>query len=155
MTTTPMSPAGPADSTDPAGGPAAGGGEGPDFQTVSADLLAAGRLTLAGHHLAGLLAAGASASAPTSRALLKDVWPGVDPAVEQEIFDRGVQTGWSAQQVYASPRFAAEDLEVQRARLAAAGFEAMAGMVGRARGLVVRAGEAHPADGEVEREHGY
>ena len=134
MTTTPMSPAGPADSTDPAGGPAAGGGEEPDFQTVSADLLAAGRLTLAGQYLAGLLAAGAAASVSSPRALVGDTLPGVDPAVVQAIFDRGVATGWSARGFYGQRRFQAEALVVQRACLEEAGWHAMGGLVGRSVG---------------------
>lgn len=120
---------------------------------VSADLVGAGRVTMAGQYLAGLLAAGAAASVSSPRALVRDLWPGVDPAVVQEIFDRGVATGWSARGLYGQRRFQAEDLVVQRARLEEAGWHAMGGVVGRSVGLVARAGEAHPADTEFGREH--
>ncbi|MFJ4473191.1 hypothetical protein ACIP2X_37655 [Streptomyces sp. NPDC089424] len=120
------------------------------FATMQADATFAGRNMGAGAHIAGILTGAQAATAPTPEALLKDLWPGVDPAAVLAIYLRGVEVGWRGAQCYERPlRFGAQLAEVQE-RLAVAGFEAMRGLVARSRELAGRG--SHPADGEAARE---
>lgn len=121
------------------------------FETVMVDAVCAGRNMGAGAYIAGLLTGAQAATAPTPQALLKDAWPGVDPAVVQAIYERGVEVGWRGAQLYAAPRLHGAELAEVQDRLAKAGFEAMRGLVARSRELATR---RHPVDGSIGREHG-
>lgn len=129
--------------------PAATPGEG--VETTRADLVCAGRVTSAAEYLAGYLAAGELKSAATPHALVQDTWPEVDPAVVQEIFNRGCATGWMGRGLYAAPVLHGDELAALQARLEEAGFHAMGGMVAGSRRLVAPEVPVHPADSEAER----
>jgi hypothetical protein len=103
-------------------------------------------------HIAGLLNAGQLKTVGTPRKLPQDIWSDVDPAVVQEIWDRGAATGWRAAQYAAAPRFYRDELARLQGQLQDAGFEAMGRMVARSRVAAERAPEWHPADGEEGRE---
>lgn len=121
------------------------------FKAVMVDTVSTGRNMGAGAHIAGLLTAAQVATVPTPAALLKDLWPDVDPAVVQAIYDRGVEVGWRGARYYAAPRLHGEELAQVQAVLEAAGHEAMRGMVARSRVLAERS--SNPGDGEIAREH--
>ena len=132
--------------------PSSDGAEAAAYQAVAFDSVSTGRNMGAGAHIAGLLTAAQVATAPTPAALLKDLWPEVDPAMVQAIYDRGVEVGWRGAQYYAAPRLHGEELARVQAECEAAGHEAMRGMVARSRVLAARS--RHPGDGEIAREHG-
>lgn len=120
------------------------------FQAAMVDAVSTGQNMSAGAYIAGLLTAAQVATAPTPAALLKDLHPGLDPAVVQDIYNRGVEVGWRGAQYYAAPRLHGEELAQAQAQCQAAGHEAMRGTVARAR---VLAEYRHPGDGEIAREH--
>jgi hypothetical protein len=117
------------------------------------DFVLAGRAVSTGAHIAGLIAAAQLDTVGTPRKLPMDLFPGVDPAVVQEIWDRALVVGVRAGQLMAAPRFNRDRLARLQGELAAAGHAAMGGMVGRSRVAAERAPEWHPADGEDGREH--
>jgi hypothetical protein len=117
------------------------------------DFVLAGRAVSTGAHIAGLIAAAQLDTVGTPRKLPADLFPGVDPAVVQEIWDRALVVGVRAGQLMAAPRFNRDRLARLQGELAAAGHAAMGGMVGRSRVVAERAPEWHPADGEDGREH--
>ncbi|MFF7476588.1 hypothetical protein [Streptomyces sp. NPDC008092] len=117
----------------------------------SVDGVLAARARSSAEYLAGLLAAAEVETAGGARKLPADSWPDVDPGVVQEIWDRACATAWSASRFASSPWLYRDRLQGLQAALSEAGFHAMAGTVGRSRGLVARAG--HPADSEIAREH--
>jgi hypothetical protein len=139
MTTTPDLPAVPSPSPDP--------------EVVQADAVLEGRVMGAAEYIAGHLAAGELKSAATPHALVKDVWPDLDPVVVQEIFNRGCATGWMGSQMYARPALYGGELASLQGQLEEAAFHAMGGMVARSRRLVDGGRLVHPADGESGREH--
>lgn len=122
-----------------------------DADAVSVDVVLSVRARSSAEYLAGLLAAGELETAGAARRLPVDEWPGVDPVVVQEIWDRACATAWAASRVAGAPWLYRDRLQGLQKALSEAGFRAMAGLVGRSRELVVRAG--HPADGEIAREH--
>ncbi|MFD1309084.1 hypothetical protein [Streptomyces kaempferi] len=128
---------------------AAATSEGP-VPPSSADFVFGGRNVSTGQHIAGLLNAGQLESVGTPRKLPQDIWPDVDPAVVQEIWDRGAATGWRAAQYAAAPRFYRDELTRLQGQLREAGFEAMGSMVARSLRLV---SVAHPADDDEPRGH--
>jgi len=117
-------------------------------QTAMTDLVLAGRHVSSGQFIAGLLAAAQLSTVGTPRKLGRDVWPDVDPAVVEEIYQRGVAVGFRAGGAYALPRFHGAELVRLRAQLEEAGFVAMAGMVGRS--LRLLASPAAEGDGVPE-----
>jgi len=121
------------------------------FETMMADAVLTGRNMGAAAHIAGILTGAQAATAPTPQALLKDVWPDVDPAVVQAIYERGVEVGWRGRAFYQAPRLHGAALAEAQELLAAAGFEAMRGSVARSRQLAARG--RHPADGEAGHGH--
>jgi hypothetical protein len=159
MSNTPDSTSLPASiGTGAVGGPAAGGvvkaGWSADVgQDAMCDLVLAGRAASTGQHLAGLIAAAQLDTVGTPRKLPMDLFPGVDAAVVQEIWDRALVVGVRAGQLMAAPRFNRDRLARLQGELAAAGHAAMGGMVGRSRVAAERAPEWHPADGADGREH--
>lgn len=116
------------------------------------DFVMAGRHTSTAQHIAGLMAAAQLDTAGTPRKLPADLFPGVDPAVVQEIWDRACVVAWRASQFAAAPRFHRDALTRLQEQLQEAGSVAMGAMVGRSLRSVAA---VHPADEEagVEREH--
>jgi hypothetical protein len=137
----------------PAPAPVPSAEEAAAFEVMRADAVGTGRNMTAGAYIAGFLTAGQAATAPTPKALLKDVWPEVDPAVAHAIYERGLEAGWRGAKLYAAPVLHRDKLAELQEQLAAAGFHAMAGLVGRSRELALRARPVHPADGEDGRAH--
>jgi hypothetical protein len=117
------------------------------------DLTLAGRAVSTGQHVAGLIAAAQLDTAGTPRKLPRDLFPGVDPEVVQEIWDRALVVGVRAGQLMAAPRFNRDRLARLQGELTQAGFLAMGGMAGRSRQVAERAPAWHPVDGEVGRSH--
>jgi hypothetical protein len=117
------------------------------------DFVLAGRAVSTGAHIAGLIAAAQLDTVGTPRKLPADLFPGVDPAVVQEIWDRALVVGVRAGQLMTAPRFNRDRLARLQGELAEAGHAAMGGMVGRSRVVAERAPEWHPADDEIGREH--
>lgn len=120
------------------------------FEVMRADAVFTGRNMGAAAHIAGMLTGAQAVTAPVPKGLLKDVWPDVDPAVVQAIYERGVEVGWRGRQMYEAPRLYGEQLAQAQAQLGDAAFHAMEGMVARSRELGLRG--RHPADGEIARE---
>jgi hypothetical protein len=146
MTTTPATTPAADDSFD---------GEGLDdagFETMRADAVWTGRVMSSGEYISGLLTAGLLKAVVTPQALLKDRWPGLDPAVVQQIFDLGCASGWAGSQMYARPSLHGDDLAAFQAQLSEAAFHAMGGSVLRSRRLVAPE-VPHPADGERPQGH--
>jgi hypothetical protein len=117
------------------------------------DFVLAGRAVSTGAHIAGLIAAAQLDTVGTPRKLPADLFPGVDPAVVQEIWDRALVVGVRAGQLMNAPRFNRDKLARLQGQLTEAGFLAMGGMAGQSRVAAERAPEWHPADGEDGREH--
>jgi len=118
----------------------------------AADFVCGGRNASTAQHIAGLLNAGQLETVGTPRKLPMDLFPDVDPAVVQEIWDRACVVAWRAAQYAAAPRFYRDELTRLQGQLRDAGFEAMGAMVGRSLRLVAA---DHPADADsvAEREH--
>lgn len=142
MTTSPIAPA--VSSAEPSD-------EG--WETVRTDLTGAGMATSSGQFLSGLMADGMLDAVGRPEKLTRYLFPDVDPAVVDEIFNLGAAAGFRAGKVAANPSFRRDELEAHRAALAEAGFHAMAGQVARSAGITSRAAGVHPADGESAREH--
>lgn len=141
MTTPPLSPATSASSSPEQPAP------------PPVDFVLAGRAVSTGAHIAGLILAAQLDTVGTPRKLPMDLFPGVDPAVVQEIWDRALVVGVRAGQLMGSPRFSRDKLARLQGELVEAGHAAMGGMVGRSLAVAQRAPEWHPADGEDGREH--
>lgn len=151
MTTTPerpTTPSAPSAPSVPSGEDAAG------FEVVSADAVLTARAVASGEAVssaafwAGLLLAAEVDTAGSPRRLPADMWPGVDPVVVQEIWDRACVVAVRAAQFAGAPRLHGDKLARLQGELASAGFEAMGGTVDRSRRLVAPE-TVHPADGEV------
>ncbi|MFF7190582.1 hypothetical protein ACFZAR_36430 [Streptomyces sp. NPDC008222] len=123
------------------------------FEVMRADAVLTGRAMSSGQFLAGLIARGELETVGTPSKLPQDLFPGVDPVVVQEVWDRALAVGVNAGRAYWAPRLHPEELESVRGVLADAGFHAMGGAVGRSQRVVERA-RVHPGDGEIAREHG-
>jgi hypothetical protein len=121
--------------------------------TPPVDFVLAGRAVSTGAHIAGLIAAAQLDTVGTPRKLPADLFPGVDPAVVQEIWDRALVVGVRAGQLMGAPRFNRDKLARLQGELTEAGHAAMGGMVGRSLSAAQRAPEWHPADAEDGREH--
>ncbi|MEU7338746.1 hypothetical protein [Streptomyces sp. NPDC007074] len=128
---------------------AAATSEGPVLP-AAADFVLGGRNVSAAQHIAGLLSAGLLKTAGTPALLLRDEFPGLDPEVLQEIWNRAAAMGFYAGRVYADPERHRQELMRLQERYREAAFEAMGAMVGRSLRLVQA---AHPADDEGGREH--
>jgi hypothetical protein len=144
MTEIPTAPATPSPSSE----------EDAAFERMRADAVLGGRAMSAGEFLAGLIANGMLATVGRPDKLPPDLWPEVDPAVAQQIFERGLAVGLHAGKVSAAPRLYRDQMLRVQEEFAAAGFHAMGGLVGRSRRLVAPEQPAHPADGEDARGHG-
>ncbi|MFG2970881.1 hypothetical protein ACGFZS_47195 [Streptomyces sp. NPDC048288] len=123
------------------------------FAGMRTDAVLTGRAMSSAEYLAGLLAAAEVDTAGTPRKLPVDEWPGVDPVVVQEIWDRACAVATRASQFAAAPWLHRDRLQALQGQLTEAGFHAMAGAVGRSARLVNGSGGGHPADGAIAREH--
>jgi hypothetical protein len=123
------------------------------FEVMRGDAVLGGWNMSAGAYIAGFLVAGEADTAPTPKALLTDMWPGVDPAVAYAIYERGLEAGWRGAKFHATPVLHRDKLAELQGMLAEAGFEAMAGLLGRSRELVARSRPEHPVDGEEAHGH--
>lgn len=117
------------------------------------DFVLAGRAVSTGAHIAGLILAAQLDTVGTPRKLPMDLFPEVDPAVVQEIWDRAMVVGVRAGQLMTAPRFNRDKLARLQGQLVEAGHAAMGGMLGPSRVVAERAPEWHPADDEIGREH--
>ncbi|MFF1358718.1 hypothetical protein [Streptomyces sp. NPDC058297] len=121
------------------------------FERAQTDMVLGGRTAATAHHLVGLIAAAQLDTVGTPRKLARDLFPGVDPAVVQEIWDRSAAVHYRAGQMAGAPRFHRDTLARLQGQLAEAGFAAMAGQVQRALSIAV---QEHPADGDSDgRDH--
>ncbi|WP_093803925.1 hypothetical protein [Streptomyces sp. Wb2n-11] len=93
--------------------------------TTAADHVLAERCANSGQYIAGLIAAGMLDAVGTPRQLPRYLFPDVDPAVAQEIFDRGAATGYRAAMLAANPQWTREGIDRLRAALRDAGYSAM------------------------------
>lgn len=124
------------------------------FEVVRADAVLTGRAMSSGQYLAGLIANAQLETVGTPDKLPADQFPDDDPAVVQRVWDRALAVGFHMGRSDASSsRFQEDKLARGQELLVEAGFHAMAGTVGRSRGLVERARQAHPVDREIAREH--
>ncbi|MGW4270778.1 hypothetical protein ACWEGQ_00070 [Streptomyces seoulensis] len=122
-----------------------------EFEVMRTDAVLAGRAMSSGQFLAGLIAHAELETVGRPDRLAVDLFPGVDPVVVQEIWDRALAVGLHAGRRAGAARFYRDELDRVAGLLAEAGFVAMAGLVSRSRRLV--APEVHPSDGEDGRGH--
>jgi hypothetical protein len=139
--------------TVPASSPSPSPEEDAAFERMRTDAVLGGRAMSAGVFLAGLVANGMLATVGRPDKLPADLWPGVDPAVVQEIFERGLAVGLHAGKASVVPRLYRDQMQRVEEEFAAIGFEAMRGLVARSRRLVAPEMGAHPVDGEDARGH--
>lgn len=129
------------------------------FTAMRTDAVLTGRAMSAGQAMSsaefwsGLLVAALVDTAGSPRKLPADMWPDVDPAVVQEIWDRACVVAGRAAQFASSPWLHRDRLQRLQEQLAEAGFLAMGDSVGRSRRLVAPEVPPHPADGETGRGH--
>jgi hypothetical protein len=123
--------------------------EGTGLEVAHADAVFTGRAMSSARFLAGLLLNGQLATVGRPDRLPQDLFPDVDPAVVQAVWDRALAVGLHAGRVSSSPRFYRDELDRIAGQLAGAGFVAMGRLVAGARRVV--APEVHPADAEEGR----
>jgi hypothetical protein len=138
--------------TTPAPAPVPSADEAAGFQVMRADSVFTGRAMSSGQFLAGLLANGQLETVGRPDRLPQDLFPGVDPAVVQQIWDRALAVGLHAGRRSASPRLYRDEMDRVAGQYAEIGYVAMGGSVARSRRLVAPE-SVHPADGEQGREH--
>lgn len=114
------------------------------------DGVLAGRAMSSAVFLAGLLANAELETVGRPEKLPQDLFPHVDPAVVQAVWDRALAVGLHAGRVSASPRLYRDQLRRVQGEFEAIGYAAMARSVGRSLRLVA----PHPADGETARGRG-
>jgi hypothetical protein len=85
--------------------------------------------------------------------LAADLFPGEDPAVVQQIWERALAVGFYAGRLSSAPRLYRDQMVRVQGEFEAAAFHAMGGLVGRSRRLVAPESGGHPADGEDVRGH--
>lgn len=126
------------------------GSSGPGSAEV--DLVLAGRAVASGQWIGGLIVAGQLDSVGTPRKLPADLFPGVDPVVVQEVWDRALAVGYRAGRLASAPRFNRDALERLRGQLVEAGHHAMAGMLARSlRTAAATDSSSAPSDDEIAR----
>jgi hypothetical protein len=118
-----------------------------------ADAVLARRARSSGDFLAGLIAAAQLETVGRPDRLPADLFPGTDPEVVQEIWERALAVGLLAGRVSSAPRLYRDQMARVEEAFARAGFEAMGRAVARARRLVAPEGGPR-ADGESARGHG-
>ncbi|WP_086560967.1 hypothetical protein [Streptomyces africanus] len=122
------------------------------FVAMQTDAVLAGRAMSSGAFLAGLIANGQLETVGRPEKLAVDLFPDVDPAVVQEIWDRALAVGLHAGRRSASPRLYRDEMDRIAGALEGAAFHAMGQSVQRSRRLVAPEVGVHPADGETARE---
>ena len=115
---------------------------------VDAALVA--RASSSGVFLAGLIANAELETVGRPDKLPADLFPHVDPAVVQAVWDRALAVGLHAGRVSAAPRLYRDQFARVQAVFEAIGYSAMGRAVGRSLRLVA----PHPADGEGARVRG-
>lgn len=138
--------------TTPAPAPVPSAEENAAFEVMSADAVFTGRAMSSGQFLAGLIANAQLATVGRPEKLPQDLFPGVDPAVVQSIWDRALAVGLHAGRRSASPRMYRDEMDRVAGQYAEIGYVAMGGSVARSRRLVAPE-SAHPVDGEQARGH--
>lgn len=118
---------------------------------LRADAVLAGRAASAGMFLAGLIANAELATVGSPERLPADLFPDVDPAVVDAIWQRALAVGLHAGRVSAAPRLYRDQMDRYAAAFAEAGFHAMGRSVARSRALVAPE-LTHPADGDGPRD---
>lgn len=132
--------------------PAADAQDDAAFDTMRTDAVLTGRAMSSGAFLAGLIANGQLETVGRPDKLAADIWPDLDPAVVQEIFQRGVAVGLHAGRRSASPEKYRDEMDRIAGLYAEVGYMAMGATVARSRRLVAPEVGVHPADGEQARE---
>jgi len=125
----------------------------PSPETSYADGVLSGRAMSSAVFLAGVLANSELETVGRPDRLPQDLFPHVDPAVVEAIWQRALAVGLHAGRVSASPRLYRDQFARVQGLFAEAGFVAMGRLVGRSR-RVVAPESAHPAGGDVPRGHG-
>lgn len=139
--------------------PAADAQDDSAFTAMRTDAVLTGRAMSSGQAMSsaefwsGLLVAALVDTAGSPRKLPADMWPDVDPAVVQEIWDRACVVAGRAAQFASSPWLHRDRLQRLQEQLTEAGFHAMGDSVARSRRLVAPDAAPHPADGETGRGH--
>ena len=123
------------------------------FQVMHRDAVLGGRAMSSAQFLAGLVATGELETVGRPDKLPADMFPDVDPAVVQAVWDRGLAVGFHAGRVSAAPRLFRDQMDRVAGAFEESGHQAMAGLVRRSRALVAPVSEGHPADSEIGREH--
>ena len=122
-----------------------------ELEVARADAVFAGRAMSAAVFLAGLLANSQLATVGRPDLLPQDLFPDVDPAVVNAIWQRAMAVGLHAGRVSSAPRLHRDQMARVQEQFAEAGYHAMARRVDRSRRLVDPE-RVHPADGEGVRE---
>lgn len=129
---------------------AAAEGDG-SFEVLRADAVLVGRAASAGMFLAGLIADGQLATVGSPTKLPADLFPDVDPAVVDAIWQRALAVGLHAGRVSAAPRLHRDQMDRIAGQFAEVGYVAMGRAVARSRALVAPELK-HPADAEAGRD---
>lgn len=137
----------------PSTSPAPSDDEAAAFAVMQTDAVLTGRAMSSGEHLAGLIANGQLATVGRPDKLPQDLEPDVDPVVVQRIWDRALAVGLHAGRRSVLPRLYRDEMDRIAGLYEEAGYNAMGGTVSRSRRLVAPERGAHPADGEIAREH--
>ena len=123
------------------------------FERPRADAVLTGRAMSSAEFLQGLIADAQLATVGRPDKLAVDLFPDVDPAVVQRIWDRALAVGLHAGRMSAAPRMFRDQMARVEGLFEAAGYNAMAGSVARSRRLVAPELGVHPADADMGREH--
>lgn len=113
----------------------------------AADMALHARARTTAEVLEGLLAAGTLKAAGTPDALPHLLWPDIDQAVVQRIWDTAAAVGYWAGLQKGSPRWKTDVLDEYRVQLRDAGYERMAKRVA-ATAYAAPSRDPHPADGD-------
>lgn len=124
----------------------------PGAEAGWADGVLSGRAMSAAVFLAGVLATAELETVGRPEKLPQDLFPHVDPAVVEAIWQRALAVGLHAGRVSASPRLYRDQMLRVQGEFEAVGFAVMGRLVGRSRGVV---DPPHPADGEGARARGF
>jgi hypothetical protein len=117
------------------------------WEAARADAVLVGRASSAAVFLTGLLVNSELETVGRPDRLPADLFPDVDPAVVERVWNRALAVGLHAGRVSAAPRLFRDQMARVQGLFEAAGFAAMGRAVSRSRRLVA----PHPADGEGVR----
>src|SRR4051812_12045002 len=119
------------------------------WETACADAVLVGRASPAAVFLRVLLVNSELETVGRPDRLPADLFPDVDPAVVQAIWQRALAVGLHAGRVSAAPRLHRDQLDRIAGQFAEVGYVAMGRAVARSRALVAPQLK-HPADSEAE-----